>query len=434
MHHVIIGAGPAGVTASETLRRLDADAEITLIGDEVEPPYSRMAIPYYLTDKIGERGTELKADPGFYEHQRIKINQDRVDRIDAGTHTLHMAGGNALGYDRLLIATGSSPMLPPIPGIESDGVLPCWTLADARQIHERAKPGSRVVLLGAGFIGCIILEALAERGADLTVVEPLDRMVPRMMNQTAGGLLKRWCEAKGIKVIVGAKAISVQAAKAPKTGFIGSLFGAGKATASGTLGVDLDNGQTLEADLIIRATGVRPNIDFLEHSGIDVDQGVLVSECLMTSADDVFAAGDVCQGLDMSTRRFHVQAIQPTAVEHGRVAAHNMTSDCRIAHSGNLNMNVLDTLGLISSSFGLWHGVDGGDHVELLDEDRFRYLNLQFDGDRLVGATSLGLTEHVGVLRGLIQSAKPLGAWKSRLQKDPLRLMEAYLGSVQGAV
>jgi len=432
MHHVVIGAGPAGVTACETLRQLDAGARITLIGDEPEPPYSRMAIPYFLTDKIGEQGTHLKSDAAFYERQRIEVKHTLVERVDSLAHTLHLGDGATLAYDRLLIATGSSPMTPPVPGIDSAGVHPCWTLADARRIHERAKPGSKVVLLGAGFIGCIILEALAERGVDLTVVEPMDRMVPRMMNQTAGGLLKRWCEQQGVKVLAGAKAVAVQPGKPPKTGLLSALFGAKGDAAPGALRVDLDTGQSLEADLIIRATGVKPNVDFLTGSGVDVDQGVLVSECLMTSAEDVFAAGDVCQGLDISTRKFHVQAIQPTAVEHGRIAAHNMTSDCRIAHCGNLNMNVLDTLGLISSSFGLWQGVDGGDSAELLDADRFRYLNLQFREDRLVGATSLGLTENVGVIRGLIQGEKGLGLWKERLMRDPTRIMEAYLASVQG--
>lgn len=433
MQHVVIGAGPAGVTACETLRKLQPDAAVTLISDEPEPPYSRMAIPYYLIDKIGEQGTHLKADPGFYERQRIDVRQARVDRVDALAHSLHMDDGSTLSYDRLLIATGSSPVLPPVPGIDSDGVLACWTLADARQIHERARPGSKVVLLGAGFIGCIILEALAKGGVDLTVVEPMDRMVPRMMNQTAGGLLKRWCEQKGVKVLTGAKAVAVQPGSAGRRGFLGSLFGRGQGGAGGPLTVDLDNGQSLQADLVIRATGVRPNVGFLEGSGIDLDQGVLVTECLMTSADDVFAAGDVCQGMDLSTGEFHVQAIQPTAVEHGHIAAHNMTAACRIPHSGNLNMNVLDTLGLISSSFGLWHGVDGGDQSELLDAERFRYLNLQFNDDRLIGASALGLTEHVGVLRGLIQTKARLGVWKERLMRDPTRLMEAYLGSAQAA-
>jgi NAD(P)H-nitrite reductase large subunit len=413
MHHVVIGAGPAGVTACDTLRRLDPGAQITLIGDEPEPPYSRMAIPYYLIDKIGEDGTYLRRKADHYERERIEVRRARVSAVSSSEHRLALADGTTVDYDRLLIASGSSPVLPPIPGIGSEGVMPCWTLADGREIAQRAQPGSRVVLLGAGFIGCIILEALAARGVNLTVVEPMDRMVPRMMNQSAGGLIKRWCETKGVRVLTGLKATAIKPGP--------------------PLGVTLDDGRTLTADLVIRATGVRPNVDFLEGSDVEVDQGVLVSECLQTSADDVFAAGDVCQGRDLSTGTFRVQAIQPTAVEHGRVAAHNMVSDCLLPHSGNLNMNVLDTLGLISSSFGLWEGAKGGDSVELLDEHRFRYLNLQFKDDRVVGATSLGLTDHVGVIRGLIQGNVRLGAWKERLMRDPTRIMEAYLSAAQAA-
>ncbi len=433
MHHVIIGAGPAGVTACETLRKLDPGAEITLVGDEPEPPYSRMAIPYLLVGKIGEEGTYLRRDADFYERRRVQVLRARVHSVNTAEQRLGLSDGTVLGYDRLLIATGSSPILPPIAGIESEGVLPCWTLADARGIVDRASPGSRVVLLGAGFIGCIILEALAERGVDLTVVEPMDRMVPRMMNQTAGGLLKAWCEQKGVRVLTGAKAVAVQpGAGSSRPGILRSLFGAKPGGSQGPLTVDLDHGESLAADLVVRATGVQPNVDFLSGSGIDLDHGILVTEFLQTSAANVFAAGDVCQGLDVSTGQFHVQAIQPTAVEHGRIAAHNMVSELRIPHSGNLNMNVLDTLGLISSSFGLWQGVDGGESAELLDAARFRYLNLQFQEDRLVGASSIGLMDHVGVLRGLIQGGKRLGVWKDRLLRDPTRLMEAYLASVQG--
>ena len=123
--------------------------------------------------------------------------------------------------------------------------------------------------------------------------------------------------------------------------------------------------------------------------------------------------------------------IQPTAVDHGQLAARNMVGRERALHRGCVNMNVLDTLGLISSSFGLWMGQDGGDAAELLNPARHRYLNLQFADDVLVGATSIGLTEHVGVLRGLIQSKTRLGVWKQRLVSDPTRLMEAYLASTQ---
>jgi NAD(P)H-nitrite reductase large subunit len=192
----------------------------------------------------------------------------------------------------------------------------------------------------------------------------------------------------------------------------------------------LDNGKTLEAELVISATGVRPNIDFLDSSGVEVDLGVLVNNQLQSSDADIYAAGDVARGLDFSTGGYSVQAIQPTAVEHGRLAAANMTGNTQ-AHRGTINMNVLDTMGLISSSFGLWMGVVGGESAELHDAERFRYLNLQFQDDRLVGASSLGLTEHIGIIRGLIQTRLPLQDWKPRLMKDPTRLMEAYLASTQ---
>lgn len=413
MHHVIIGAGPAGVVAADTLRRLDPEAEITLVGEEPEPPYSRMAIPYLLVEQIDERGTYLRKQEGYYDRARISLRQARVSGIDRGAKRLTLEGGGSLTYDRLLIATGASPIIPPVPGIDQEGVHSCWTLEDARWIAQRAKPGAKVVLLGAGFIGCIILEALAKRGTDLVVVEMQNRMVPRMMNERAGGLIKRWCEAQGVTVHTSTKVESIEAGRG-----------------SHRLAVRLDQGAVLDADLVICAAGVRSNNDFLRGSGLELDQGVLVDRHLRTNDPDIFAAGDCAQGLDFSTGQFVVQAVQPTAVDHARIAAGNMAGRVQ-EHRGSVVMNVLDTMGLISASFGLWMGVEGGDSAELYDPDRYRYLNLQFDQDRLVGASSLGLTEHVGVLRGLIQTGVRLKGWKDKLIKDPTRLMEAYLATTQ---
>jgi len=193
------------------------------------------------------------------------------------------------------------------------------------------------------------------------------------------------------------------------------------------LGVILDDGSVLPAQLLILAAGVHSNIDFLDGSGIETDQGILVDECMRTSKPGIYAAGDVAQGRDFSTGNRMVHAIQPVAADQGRCAAMNMAVH-PTTYPGGLAMNVLDTLGLVSCSFGAWNGVDGGDSAELLDRDRFRYLNLQFADDRLVGATGLGLTQHVGALRGLIQSRHRLGAWKARLQRDPTRVMEALVG------
>jgi NADPH-dependent 2,4-dienoyl-CoA reductase/sulfur reductase-like enzyme len=414
MKHVIIGAGPSGVIAAETLRKLQPDAGITLIGDEPEPPYSRMALPYLLIRKVGEEGTYLRKDPGHYEKLRIDQQHDQVTSVDSAGKKLQLAGGGTIAFDKLLIATGSRPVSPPIPGMDLPGIFPCWTLEHARQIAKGAVPGAKVVLMGAGFIGCIILEALAKRGVDLTVVEMADRMVPRMMNNIAGNLIKKWCEEKGVHVHTSTKVVAIE----PGTG--GRKFA-----------VRLDSGTVLPADLIISATGVRSNVEFLKGSAIKTEHGILIDRQMQTSNPDVFASGDVAQGLDFSTGEYSVQAIQPTAADHGQLAARNMAGRRGAVHRGSVNMNVLDTLGLISSSFGLWMGANGGDSTELCDPGRFRYINLQFEDDVLVGATSLGLTEHVGVLRGLIQTKTRLREWKDKLVKDPTRIMEAYLGSTQ---
>jgi NADPH-dependent 2,4-dienoyl-CoA reductase/sulfur reductase-like enzyme len=412
MQHVIIGNGPAGVVAADTLREADPAASIILLGDEPEPPYGRMALPYLLAGNIDEAGTHLRRDPEHYARQGIELRTTRVTALDSDQAQLTLDDGTSLDYDHLLIATGSRPNRPPIPGIDDPRVQTCWTLADARAIAALAERDAEVVLLGAGFIGCIVLQALAERGVKLTVVETAERMVARMLDANAGGLLQGWCERHGVSVRTGTSVTAIE-------------------TGADTLGVTLDDGSVLPAQLLILAAGVRPNIDFLADSGIETGRGILVDQCLRSSKPGIYAAGDVAEGRDFSTGHRMVHAIQPVAADQGRCAALNMAVH-QTPYPGGLAMNVLDTLGLVSCSFGAWDGVDGGDSAELLDRDRFRYLNLRFAEDRLVGATGLGLTQHVGALRGLIQSRHRLGSWKARLQRDPTRVMEALVGcSVQ---
>ncbi|MDH4287471.1 MAG: FAD-dependent oxidoreductase [Aquincola sp.] len=412
MKHVILGAGPAGVIAAETIRKHAPADEIVLIGDEPEVPYSRMAIPYMLIGDVGEEGTHLRHDPGHFDKLCITVKRGvRAKAVDTAKRTVTFDDGSSGAYDRLLIATGSSPMSPPIPGIHAAGVHPCWTLKDARAIAQRATRGARVLQMGAGFIGCIIMEALAARGVQLTVVEMGDRMVPRMMGPTAGGMIKDWCEAKGVRVFTGTRVEAIET-HAP-------------------LRVRLSSGQHLECDLVISATGVKPNIGFLENSGITCLLGVLTDEHLQTNVPGVYAAGDCAEAFDKISGKTIVSAIQPNAAEQARVAALNMVGRKAVLR-GVTQINVLDTLGLISASFGDWQGVPGGEHVELTDQAAGRHLSLQFSGDRLVGCNAIGWTDHVGAMRGLVEGQVHLGAeWKRRLMADPTQLMPAYLATAQ---
>ncbi|MBL8487157.1 MAG: NAD(P)/FAD-dependent oxidoreductase [Rhodocyclaceae bacterium] len=407
MKHVIIGNGPAGVVAAEALRRNDPQADITLIGDEPEAPYSRMAIPYFLTGSIPDQGTHLRKAGDHYERHGIHLRQGRVIRVEPESQTVILEDDTELGYDRLLVASGCYPVRPPIRGIDLPGVHTCWTLADARAIADKAGPGSRVLQIGAGFIGCIIMEALVSRGVRLTIVETGDRMVPRMMTPKAGAMIARWVAQKGVNVNVGSAVTEI-------------------ATQGDALVATLSNGKAIEADVVICAAGVRPNVGFLAGSGIAVGHGVHVDEFMRTGVKNIFAAGDVTEASGFHTGERELNAIQPAAADQARVAAVNMTGGEARFH-GALAINVLDTLGLISTSFGQWWGADGGEGVEQVDEENFRYLSLQFKDDVMVGATSIGWTDHVGSLRGLVQGRMRLGPWKDKLMKDPTQFMTAYL-------
>lgn len=456
MRHIILGAGPAGVIAAETIRKHAPYDSITIVGDEAEPPYSRMAIPYLLIGHVGESGTYLRKDGAHFRELNIAIRRARCTSVDAARRSLELSDGSVLTFDTLLVATGSTPMRPPIRGIDSEGVNPCWTLEDARHIMARATKGAKVLQMGAGFIGCIIMEALAARGVQLTVVEMGDRMVPRMMGPTAGHMIKDWCEKQGVRVFTGARVESIEpaaAAAAPKAAsgnghggllhkvasFLGlahdekpaALAGAAPADAHrGALRVKLSNGQVLEADLVISATGVKPNVAFLAGSGIECRQGVLTDERMQTNVPGIYAAGDCAEAFDARSGKAVISAIQPNASDQALIAALNMVG--RKARLKQVTqINVLDTLGLVSTSFGDWQGVPGGQQVELTDRAAGRHLSLQFKDDVMVGCNSIGWTDHVGVMRGLVEGQVRLGEWKDELMRDPTQLMPAYLARAQ---
>lgn len=410
MNHVIIGNGPAGVVAAETLRQADPQSHITVISAEEMTPYSRMAIPYFIAGNIPQEGTHLRKRESHFEKLDIELLHARVESIVPAEKMLVLQDGSTLSYDRLLIAAGASPASLQIPGVDLPNVQSCWTLDDARRICDKVQPGTRVLLMGAGFVGCIVISPLLARGAEVSIVASGDRMVPRMMTSGAGKLIQKWVERSGVKVYNDARVASLEAGP------------------NGSVIAKLKTGESVEADLVINATGVKANIGFLEGSGIATEYGVLVDDHLRTNQPDIYAAGDIAQALDIATGGKTTNAIQPNAVDQGRIAALNMAGRA-VSFNGGIAMNVLDVGGLISSSFGRWWGADDGEHVELMDEDGWKYIRLEFKGDIMVGATTVGFTRHVGVLRGLIQSQVKLGAWKEKLLKEPLRVMDAYLAT-----
>jgi len=410
--HVIVGGGPAGLYAIETIRELEGgESSLTLISDEL--PYSRMALPYYLAGEISEAHLLTGSEESFKKLNVEPILGRRVSSIDPQAKRLTLDDGAKVSYDDLLIATGASAVGLKIPGANLNGVCHLWTLDDAKRALTRARKGAEVVFIGAGFIGFIVLNALYKLGCRLRVVEVEDQILPRMLDRQSASLAERWLIEKGVEVSTGTTVQGIE--EGP----------------DGRKHLQLSDGLALTADLVIMATGIRANVDLVQGSGIQVNQGILVNDRMQTNVDDVYAAGDVAEGPDLLTGENAVHAIQPTAEDHGRVAGVNMAG-LDVHYQGSLLMNILDVCGIHSSSFGLWKdgqsptlspsekGKDGREATVLVNPSRPIYRKLVWEEDRIVGAILLGpvddtsMLNDVGMVKGLIQTKVPLGKVTSR--------------------
>ncbi len=413
--HVLIGGGPAAINAIETIRDVDHGAShITLVSDE--PAYARMVLPYWLANQIPEKQV-YTADDAYYDALKVERQiGGRVTKIDPNGKTVTLQDGSALPFDDLLIATGSSATIPPIPGADLPGVHPLWTVAHTRAVLEDAKPQAvpEVVFVGAGFIGFIVLNAMYKRGWKLHVVEMAPHVLPRMLDAESATLVEGWLHKKGVATHLGTtvKAISAE---------------------GGRKRVTMADGSSVTADLVIIATGIRPNLDLVQGSGIAVDQAILVNDRMRTNYPFIYAAGDVAQGPDLYGDKPAVHAIQPTAVDHGRVAGANMAGQ-EVHYPGSLLMNILDVCGLQCASFGRW-GEAGAEATSIVNPDRPVCRKLLWTGDRLTGAVfvgpanDLGMLNDVGMVKGIMQTRTPLGAWKAFLCDNPFDVRRPYVAT-----
>lgn len=414
-HHVLIGGGPAATNAIETIRQFDGgNSTITLICDE--PAHSRMALPYWLAGKIPREHT-YTADDSYFERLGVTARIGaRVSRIDPQNSRLTLADGSTVDYDNLLIATGSSPLQPPIPGADLPGVQPLWSLAHTEQALERAAgiERPRVVLVGAGFIGFIVLNAMFKRGWDLTVVERESQVLPRMLDAAAAGFVQNWLQSRGVKTHCGATVQTIR-------------------EVDGSPEVELSDGTRIAADLVILATGIRANLELVQDSGIATDEGILVNDRLQTNFPNIYAGGDVAQGPVLYDDRKAIHAIQPTAVDHGRVAGANMAGH-EVHYPGSLLMNVVDVCGLQTASYGAWND-PAAEVMSISNASDFIYRKLLWRGDQLVGAiftgrpNDMGMLTDVGMVKGILQTQTPLGPWKNFLAENPFDIRRAYVAS-----
>jgi NAD(P)H-nitrite reductase large subunit len=411
--HLIIGGGTAGINAIRTIREEESEkSEITLVS--AEKPYSRMVLPYYLDRSIAESHVytataKVLADWGVKTHLGR-----RATALDAPAKACTLDDGTKVEYDDCLIATGSSPVKAPVPGADGRAVHSFWTLDQARAVIGEITPGSHVVMVGAGFIAFTILNSILSLGAKLTIVEVAPRILPRMVDDTGAGLVETWLKKHGVAIRTGVKLAKI-------------------ADVKGRTQLKFASGADVIGDVVIMATGIRTNLDWLKSSGVMINRGVVVDEHLRSSVPTVYAAGDIAEGRDLVTGEPAVHAIEPTAQEHGRVAGANMAGK-DVRYRGSLIINIVEVCHLDVASFGAWDDAKA-EVATGLQADRPAYRKLLWRGDRLTGAIILGPStdiwagNDVGMLKGLIQSGVSLARWKAHLKKHPFDVKPAFIAS-----
>jgi NAD(P)H-nitrite reductase large subunit len=415
--HLVIGGGTAGLNAIRTIREEERErSEITLVS--AERPYSRMVLPYYLGQTIGESHV-YTATPASLAAWNVKTHLGRqVTRLDAAAGQVTLDDSTTVAYDDCLIATGSRAARPAIPGADGPGVHSFWTLPEARAVVQDVKPGSHVVMVGAGFIAFTILNAILARGAKLTIVEVAPRILPRMVDAGCAAIVAAWLERQGVEIRTGAQLAAIE-----HTGRARRLVFA--------------NGEPIVANTVIMATGIRANLEWLEGSGVEISSapggGVLVDDHLRSNVANVYAAGDVARGRNLVSGEREVHAIEPTAQEHGRVAGANMAGR-DVAYRGSLVMNIVEVCHLDVASFGQWED-ETAEVYTASQPQQSGYRKLLFQGGRLTGALMCARSveawggNDVGMLKGLVYSGVDLSAWKRHLARNPFDIKPAYLAT-----
>ena len=409
--YVVLGNSAAGLTATDAIRQRDKSGQITVISKEPDVAYSRVALPYILSQEKNLRQITLREDDYFKANNVEKIVGVGATALDAASKSVRLDDGRAIGYDKLLIGTGSLSRVPPVQGIEEADVCYHWTLADTRKLQDQVRGAKSCFVIGAGFISLLTVSALIKVAAlKYTVVEMAGQVMPQLLDEEGGRALERGMREKGIDAVLGDVASSIE-------------------RRNGGYRITMKSGKAHDADMIVCGTGVRPNVEFLKGSGIEIASGVLTTERQETNLPDVYAAGDCAEGFDFLSGERAIHAIWPTAIDQGRVAGANMAGDSQ-TYPGSLSWNVTELFGLTSASIGEFRERDGWEPIVFHNPGANVYRKLLLDGGRIVGAVVLGRAEHVqdlGVVQAMIRRRTDVSRWKHLMQGERINYgMLAY--------
>jgi NAD(P)H-nitrite reductase large subunit len=391
MHYVTIGNSYAAIGAVEAIRRVDKQSPITVISDEPYLCYARPLITFWLGGAVKTEHMFYRPSD-FYEKNAVTaLTGKRAVAVDFKTKAVSLAGGEQVAYDKLLIATGGKPFVPPVKGLspEVKNVHTFTKWDDAKALAALSKKSKKAVVIGGGLIGLKASEGLNDIGVDTTIVELGPRVLAIALDEYSGRIASKRLNDNGIKTITGTTAREI-------------LVNENNEVA----GVVLDDGRELACGILVVAIGVRPNIELVQDTEIKLDRGILTDETMQTSVCGVYAAGDVVQNVNILTGKQEVIAIVPTAYEQGRIAGFNMAGR-QIQYKGGIGANSVEIYGLPIMSMGQTNSVHEKQRQEIFQEGDV-YRKYVFEANRLVGALLMGNVDYGGVLTHLIRSRRSI--------------------------
>ncbi|HEY3396410.1 MAG TPA: FAD-dependent oxidoreductase [Armatimonadota bacterium] len=396
--YVIVGNSTAAVAAVESLRTQDMEGTLAVISREPQAAYCAPLITYVLAGKIPEE--QLAYRPAdFYERMKVEtLLGAEVTELRPEAHEVVLADGTTIGYGKLLLATGGTPIVPPLPGVDLAGVYTFTRYEDMCRVREylEHRQVNEAVVVGGGMIGVKTAEALVKLGIKTTIVELLDRVLAQALDEKGSVAARRALADGGVRVVTSTGA----------TGLGGSEVG--------VVGVQLDSGETLPAQLVIMAIGVRPNTTLAQAAGCAVKRGVIVNDHMQTSLPDVYAAGDVAEGYDVLLGESRPVAIWPSAYLQGQVAGANMAGS-DTAYEGSVAMNSIQICGLPTISVGLTNAAPGDEVLESTSANGRDYRRIVIRDGKIVGAIFVGDIDRAGIITGLIRDAIDVSDFKHKL-------------------
>lgn len=393
MKYVIIGTGGAGVSAVEAIREYDQKSEIIMISNEDVPPYSACLLLYYLIDKKN-RNIVFWKGKDFYDRMGItpKLGKDEINiqpenkKIKVDTEWID--------YDKLLIAAGGRVDLLPIKGLNKKGVFTFKTLLDTDNIHNWLKTQKieKAVVLGGGFIGLDAAEGLKKNNVSVTIIEELDRVLPRMLDKEMATIVKEILQKNGVNLILENKIIEI--------------LGTDKVES-----IKLADGTVLDTDMIIIATGVKPNLDVIKDSGIKTNSGIVINEYVESNMPDIYAAGDIVESLDIMTEKREPILLWSNALIQGAIAGYNMVGK-KIKYFGSDRQTIIKVFGTPVNSDGIYEG----EEIKLFADNIYKKMYLK--DSTIVGYILINTMQNAGVYHSLMISKRDISKYKNLILTD----------------